>query len=121
MAVPKTLTIRTLEGETDIEFPEIDETLSSSNMAADAKVTGDRLALLCDEIPDTIQAYTFDSLGAVTAVTHTKNTVVVRTDTFTYGENTITEVRTLSTGESLTISTNLNTLVTTITYSDGGA
>ncbi|MDT3386301.1 MAG: hypothetical protein LIR46_00815, partial [Bacteroidota bacterium] len=44
MAVPKILTIRTIEGETDIEFPEIDATLTEENMAADAKATGDELA-----------------------------------------------------------------------------
>ena len=40
----------------------------------------------------------------------------IRTDAFTFAEGSITEVRTLNTGESLTIVTNTETLVTTVTY-----
>lgn len=100
-----------------------DKSLTMSDKAADAKATGDELRqsdtyqkLLCDDVPDTVQTYTF-SAGSVSQVTHTKNGTDVRTDAFTYGESTITEVRTLSTGESLTIVTNLTTLETTVTYS----
>ena len=76
----------------------------------------DDLWLLEDEIPDTTQTYTFSD-GSVSQVAHTRNNVVIRTDAFTYGASTITEVRTLNTGESLTIVTNLTTLETTVTYS----
>ena len=93
----------------------------------DLKVVGDVVgdlktasALQADEIPDTVQTITFDSTtGNVNQIVHKKrtdNTVTVRTDTFTFGTNTITEVRTLGTGESLTIVTNTETLTTTITY-----
>ena len=71
--------------------------------------------LQMDEIPDTVQSYTFVD-GTVSQITHNRSGVAVRTDVFTYGTNTITEVRTLSTGESLTIVTNLTTLETTVTY-----
>ena len=107
----------------------IDSTLTQSGQAADAKETGDRidaveesvddvkadLKLLADEIPDTVQTYTFTG-GSVTKIEHMANNVAVRTDTFAYGANTITETRTLNTGESLTIVTNLTTLETTVTY-----
>ena len=107
----------------------IDNTLTQTGKAADAKVTGDELEgvkedlnqvdvhqnLLCDEIPDTVQAYTFAD-GAVSQVTHTRDNVAIRTDAFTYGANSIAEVRTLNTGESLTITTNLITLETTVVY-----
>ena len=74
--------------------------------------------LLWDEIPNTTQAYTFDQeTNKLTTIVHTLNNVAVRTDTFTYGTNTITETRTLNTGEVLTIVTNLTTLETTITLS----
>ena len=78
-----------------------------------------RSLLTLEEIPDTVQTYTFTS-GNLTQLLHSRNNAAVRTDAFTYGTNTLTEVRTLSSGESLTIVTNLTTLETTITYSDGG-
>ena len=74
------------------------------------------LVLLSDEIPDTTQTYTFSD-GSVSQVTHTRNNVAIRTDVFIYAINSITEIRTLNTGESLTIVTNLTTLETIVTYS----
>ena len=71
--------------------------------------------LLHDEIPNTVQTYTFTD-GSVSQVLHKSGNTTVRTDTFTYATNTITEVRTLNTGESLTIVTNLQTLETAVTY-----
>ena len=76
------------------------------------------LMLQEESIPDTTQAIIFDSEGNVLSITHqngSNNTV--RADVFTFGVNTITEVRTLYTGETLTIVTNTDTLVTTVTYS----
>lgn len=78
--------------------------------------------LLDEMVPDTTQAITFDqTTGNVQSITHSSNGVAVRTDVYTFGTNTITEVRTLSTGQSLTIVTNTETLATTITYDDGQA
>ena len=74
------------------------------------------IALMQENIPGTVQTIAFDSAGNVQSITHTENNVAVRTDVFTFGTNTITEVRTLNTGESLTIVTNTNTLETTTTY-----
>ena len=102
--------------------PTPDATLTKTGEAADAKAVGDQLSELkddfileMDEIPDTVQSYTFVD-GTVSQIVHNRSGVAIRTDVFTYGENTITEVRTLSTGESLTIVTNLTTLETTVTY-----
>lgn len=73
--------------------------------------------LLHDEIPGTTQTIEFDSSGNVSTITHTNGSnVAVRTDAFTFAANSITEVRTLNTGETLTIVTNTTTLVTTVTY-----
>ena len=70
--------------------------------------------LLTDEIiPGTTQTITFDSSGNVSAITHKTGSTTTRTDTFTFNTSTIVEVRTLSTGEKLTITTNLSTLATT--------
>lgn len=70
-----------------------------------------------DNIPGTTQMITFDQSGNVSSIVHTDgNDNTVRSDVFTFGTNTITEVRTLSTGESLTIVTNTDTLTTTVTY-----
>lgn len=74
------------------------------------------LNLLLDAIPNTTQSYTFSD-GQVSQITHTRDDSTVRTDAFVYGTGTITETRTLSTGETLTIQTNLTTLETVITYS----
>lgn len=73
--------------------------------------------LLHDEIPGTTQTVAFDASGNVSTITHTNgNNVAVRTDAFTFATNSIIEVRTLNTGETLTIVTNTTTLATTVTY-----
>ena len=95
--------------------PVVDNTLSVPGGAADAKVTGSRMKLLCDEIPNTVQEYTFTG-GAVSQVAHKSGSAVVRTDAFIFTDEAVTETRTLNTGEALTIVTNLTTLETTVTY-----
>ena len=72
--------------------------------------------LLADPIPDTAQAITFDASGNVQTITHSRDGAAVRTDAFVFADGSITETRTLATGESLTIVTNTGTLVTTSTY-----
>ena len=70
-----------------------------------------------ENIPGTTQTILFDANGNVQSVTHKNSSnIAIRTDVFTFTDNSITEVRTLNTGESLTIVTNLVTLVTTVTY-----
>ena len=95
---------------------EIDDTLTLPGRPADAKAVGVNLKLLCDEIPNTTQTYVFND-GKVSQINHINSGNAIRTDAFSYGQNQITEVRTLNTGESLTIQTNLTTLETVITYS----
>lgn len=63
-----------------------------------------------------MQTIAFDSAGNIQSVTYKENNVVVRTDVFTFAASTITEVRTLASGESLTIVTNTDTLETTTTH-----
>lgn len=77
--------------------------------------------LLGDDVENTTQAYTFDSSGNLAQVTHARNGAAIRTDTFTYGEGTVTEVRTLNTGETMTFVTTLATLATTVTYAAAAA
>lgn len=96
---------------------------TESDFAADIDELSRHLSdndLHLEEIPDTTQAITFDQSGNVQSIVHSKNNTAVRTDVFTFGENTITEVRTLANGHSLTMVTNLTTLETTVTYSEGG-
>ena len=77
----------------------------------------DKLTLLQDEdIPDTTKEIVFDQNGEIRQIIHKQGAVNLRTDVFIFGQNTITEDRTLSTGEKLTIVTNTETLVTTTTY-----
>lgn len=74
------------------------------------------MANLCyDEIPRTIQNYTFSG-GTVSKVSHMRNNTEIRSDVFMYSDSMITEVRTLNSGQSLTIQTNLTTLETIVTY-----
>lgn len=76
------------------------------------------MTLQADVVPNTTQTIAFDQVtGNVQSIVHAGiNNVIMRTDTFTYGENTITELRTLRTGEKLEIETNTTTLVTIVTY-----
>ena len=94
-----------------------DEMIETASELSELRNT---LSLLDDEIPDTVQTITFDQNGNVQSIAHSRSNVAVRTDVFTFAANSVTEVRTLSTGQSLTIVTNLSTLETTITYSEGG-
>ena len=73
-------------------------------------------ALFQENIPGTVQTIAFDSAGNIQSVTYKENNVVVRTDVFTFAASTITEVRTLASGERLTIVTNTDTLETTTTH-----
>ena len=96
------------------------KTLQGEIDATNSDVSDLKLAILLQEetIPDTTQTIAFDSSGNVSSIVHkdgSNNTI--RSDAFTFGTNTITEVRTLYTGETLTIVTNTDTLVTTVTYS----
>lgn len=60
--------------------------------------------------------------GVVTGVRHVSlNGSVIRTDAFNVSSNPMVETRTLSTGEKLTISTDLTTLTSTITYTPASA
>ena len=73
--------------------------------------------LFHEVIPGTTQTIACDSEGNVSSIIHKDgNDNAVRTDVFAFAGNLITEVRTLSSGESLTIVTNTETLVTTTTY-----
>ena len=70
--------------------------------------------LLRSELPGTAVVVTFDSNDNPSTITHSKNGTTIRTDVFTWGTDTVTEVRTLATGKKITITTNLETLAQTI-------
>lgn len=98
-----------------------DEVLGSipsdySTLSGDVSDLKSATSLHDDEIDNTVQTITFASDGSVQKIEHKRNNVIIRTDTFTFATNMITEVRTLNTGETLTIATNLTTLETTVTY-----
>lgn len=62
--------------------------------------------------------------GVVTGVNHvdvSDSTHIVRADTFAVSASPMVETRTLDTGERLTISTDLTTLTSTITYTPASA
>jgi len=67
-----------------------------------------------DDIPGTVQTVNFDANGNPSSIVHTANGEAVRTDSFTWGDNTVTEKRELTDGSYITFVTDLTTLVTTI-------
>lgn len=67
-----------------------------------------------DDIPGTTQTVNFGADGKPSSIIHTSGATTVRSDVFTWGTNTVTEVRTLADGKHITYVTNLDTLVTTI-------
>lgn len=68
-------------------------------------------------IPDTTQTYTFDSDDFVIRIDHNRDGDTIRTDSFEYGDESITETRILNaTGERLTIVTDLTTYAKSVTY-----
>ena len=87
-----------------------------STLSDDVTGLKSAFALFQENIPGTVQTIAFDSAGNVQSITHMDGTTAVRTDVFTFAASTITEVRTLASGESLTIVTNTDTLETTTTY-----
>lgn len=87
-----------------------------SALSSDVTDLKSAITLQEETIPGTTQTITFDSDGNVQRITHMADSTVVRTDVFTFAASTITEVRTLASGESLTIVTNTETLETTTTY-----
>ncbi len=75
------------------------------------------MKLEAENVPDTTQTLVYDSDGNISTVYHKNSSnVAIRTDVFTFTDTSITEVRTLSSGESLTIVTNLSTYATTVTF-----
>lgn len=88
---------------------------TAAEAAAERAATYDH-TLYLEELPGTTQTVAFGNNGEVASITHKRGTSLVRTDTFTYSGNTVTETRTLSTGETLTKVTNLDTLAATVTY-----
>lgn len=70
--------------------------------------------LLTGDIPGTTKTVTMDSDGNPVSIVHIANNEAVRTDSFVWGENTVTETRTLASGKYITIQTNLITLETVV-------
>lgn len=99
--------------------PETDPTWHNNAAYWAAQAQGialeDNYRLLAEMLPGTTQEITFDADGNVQKITHKAGATVEREDVFTFGTDTVTEVRTLDTGDVLTIVTNTETLVTTVT------
>lgn len=86
-----------------------------ASIPSDYTTLSDMVTLLgVDSIPDTVQSVTYGSDGKPSAIIHARSGVPVRTDTFVWGADTVTETRTLAGGRYITMTTNLTTLVTTV-------
>ena len=101
------------------DVPSTDPTYHNSAAYWAAQAHGiavaDTYRLMADMLPGTAQEITFDANGNVQKIEHKAGAIVEREDAFTFGTDTITEVRTLDTGDVLTIVTNTETLITTVT------
>jgi len=74
------------------------------------------MLLVAESLDNATITPTLDNDGNIIGLTHKINGETVRTDTITITSTTATEVRTLSTGQRLTITTDLTTLETTLVY-----
>lgn len=75
----------------------------------------DSVANLIEDIKGTTQTVTFNADGSVASVAHKNaSNVTLRTDTFTYATNLITEVRTLADLSTITYINHLDTLITEV-------
>lgn len=94
----------------------LDRSLTLNNAAAPADLVGDvkRYFILFDDIPGSTQTVNFGSDGKPSSIVYTVGGVAARTDTFTWGIGTVTETRTLADGKHISFTTDLITLVTTI-------
>ena len=100
--------------EIEIAAEIVQTTGDSETAVMSQKATTTNIHLL-NAIKGTTQTVTFNSNGTVQTVTHKDSSgKTLRTDSFTYGTDTITETRTLASGETLTITTNTKTLTTEV-------
>ena len=91
------------------DYTELSENVSALNSAL----------LLLDDIPDTVQTLQRNEAGKVSGIVHTSTAAgggVVRTDSYVFSDSAVVETRTLASGESLTITVNKATKVTTLVY-----
>jgi len=65
-------------------------------------------------IKGTIQSVAFNPDKSILRIEHSSGSNILRNDSFTYATNLITEVRTLSTGQVLTLKHHLDTFVTEV-------
>ncbi len=94
-------------------------TLTEFN-AVKGKIDEDLATLQADDIPGATQVpvrkVVDDPDSDIVGVQFMHDETVVRTDMYTFGDQTVTEVRTLPNNKTLTIVTNTDTLETTTTY-----
>lgn len=105
----------------DDTTPAADKVFSSSKVDGELNTVKSALTisdikekLLTGDIPGTTKTVTMDSDGNPVSIVHSNGNEAVRTDAFVWGENTVTETRTLASGKYITIQTNLITLETVV-------
>lgn len=98
------------------DHPEVTTTVQ------DGAVGWDKLApalkLAAETIPGTTQKCVFTSAGVIQEIRHESGNTALRVDAFTITDTTITETRTLATGQKLTLTTTLATKQTSVVYSE---
>lgn len=113
--------IKLASDATKLEIGDITDDITTGGVAkvASAEVMKNfniQSMLKSSDIKGTTQTMTVDENYAIQRILHTDTSTLatVRDDVFTYSENIVTEVRTLATGETLTLVHNLDTFETTI-------
>lgn len=79
--------------------------------------------LFADMIAGTRQVILFNDDGSLHQVVHRTivSNTTIRTDTFSIGDERAIEIRTMDSGETLTITTNLQTLEIEVQYEENAA
>lgn len=105
-----------MDGASDAGNVSYDETATyqSGTVGAELQHQSRQINHFDDNLPGTVQTVNFGADGKPSSVVHTKSGVTVRTDSFTWGDGTVTETRTTADGSYITMVTDLSTLVTTI-------
>ena len=105
--------IKALAPKTDpAEIEQIEEDVSDLKTAIHGVEQEEKI--LRSELLGVSTTVVMDGNGNPTSITYTKDNETVRTDTFVWGTDSVTETRTLANGKYITITTNLNTLAQTI-------
>lgn len=116
--------VETIEATREAEVEAAETAIEAKGSATLATIPADYSELYdysllhVDEINGTVQSVVYKADGSVDRIEHRAivGNGLVRSDAYTFTDSSVTEVRTLASGASLTLTTDYNTLNTTVVY-----